>query len=69
MFKNLIKNILLSGKGFQSKSLLSPTNSLFRFAEAMNPSTRIVLPKYYANVNENMPKEYSNYEDYENDWG
>jgi len=35
----------------------------------MNPSTRIVLPKYYANVNENMPKEYSNYEDYENDWG
>jgi len=68
MFKNLIKNILLSQKSFKSESLFSAA-TLFRFTEAMNPSTRIVLPKYYANVNENMPKEYSNYEDYENDWG
>ena len=68
MFKNLIKNILLSGKSFKSKSLFNAA-TLFRFTETMNPSTRIVLPKYYANVNENMPKEYSNYEDYENDWG
>lgn len=32
-------------------------------------SNNYPLPKYYAQVNPNMPKEYWNYEDFENDWG
>jgi hypothetical protein len=27
------------------------------------------LPRYYAEVNQNKPKEYSDYENYENNWG
>ena len=27
------------------------------------------IPRYYADVNKNKPKEYSDYENYENNWG
>jgi hypothetical protein len=29
----------------------------------------ISLPRLYADVNKNKPKEYSDYENYENNWG
>ncbi len=28
-----------------------------------------ILPKYYANINKNMPKDYWDYENFENEWG
>lgn len=29
----------------------------------------MLLPRYYADVNKTKPKEYSDYENYENAWG
>ncbi|EGR28383.1 hypothetical protein IMG5_176820 [Ichthyophthirius multifiliis] len=34
-----------------------------------NTQNNIILPKYYAKVNQNMPNEYWNYEEFENEWG
>ncbi|EGR30332.1 hypothetical protein IMG5_134810 [Ichthyophthirius multifiliis] len=35
----------------------------------MNPQSKVILPKYYSKINQNMPKEYWNYEEFENEWG
>lgn len=36
---------------------------------ATQPPANLPLPKYYANVNKTMPKEYWDYENYQNEWG
>ena len=36
----------------------------------MNPNINYALPKYYANVNKNLPADYWDYENFElSEWG
>lgn len=35
----------------------------------MQGQNTAILPKFYANINKNMPKEYWDYEAFENEWG
>ena len=38
-------------------------------SQSISKTSMISLPRLYANVNKNLPREYWDYDNYENSWG